>query len=187
MGLFSGGFLVDWAVRDTRIDKCGLGGAASAAGGVTHSVYIAANRALFVNVTSDCPANAPASNRMTGNMGGGHALKLRCQEVLVVGGWFHAGEASSIECPDGTATQAMFIDATVHKDATDLNTVMIGYGTESLKNGGAGMRFRGTIDAQVSSPLVIVAAGTVLDLFGSTRKGAQTLGAQGGGTTVPIT
>lgn len=176
MGLFSGGFTVDWLIRDTLLLNCGLGSAAvTPGGGVTHNIYLGdAVRVRVENVTSICPAgNTKSSLRATGYMGGGHALKVRAAETIVVGGYFGAPDASPIDIPDGSAEACFVYGATIRKGAGDINSNVFSYGEESQKRGTAGAIVVATLDVRCRAPFFQIGSNCLVDFTGSDAGGVS--------------
>jgi hypothetical protein len=188
MGLFSGGFTVDWLIRETLLLNCGLGsGAVTGGGGVTHNMYLAgAVRVRVENVTSICPAgNTKSSLRTTGYMGGGHALKVRAAETIVVGGYFAAPDASPIDIPDGSAEACFVYGATIHKNRGDVNYNVFSYGEESQTQGTAGAIVVATLDVKCKSPFFQIGPNSVVDFTGS-NAGGVSFNVVGGGKAIGV-
>lgn len=170
MGLFSGGFVVDWLIRDTLLLDCGLGSAAvTRGGGVTHNMYLGgAVRVRVENVTSICPAgNTKSTLSATGYMGGGHALKVRAAETIVVGGYFESPDASPIDIPDGSAEACFVYGTTIQKNQGDVNSNVFSYGEESQKQGTAGAIVVATLKVECRSPFFQIGPNCVVDFTGS--------------------
>ncbi len=188
MGLFSGGFAVDWLIREALVLDCGLGsGAVTGSGGVTHSMYLGgAVRVRVENVTSICPAgNTKSSLRTTGYMGGGHALKVRAAETIVVGGYFAAPDASPIDIPDGSAEACFVYGAKIHKNPGDPNYNVFSYGEESQAQGTAGAVVVATLDVQCKSPFFQIGPNCLVDFTGSNVGGVR-FNVVGGGKAMGV-
>lgn len=170
MGLFSGGFAVDWIIRETLLLDCGLGSAAvTPDGGVTHNMYLGgAVRVRVENVTSICPAgNTQSALSATGYTGGGHALKVRAAETIIVGGYFASPDASPVDIPDGSAEACFVYGATIQKNQDDVNSNVFSYGEESQKQGTAGAIVVAILKVKCRAPFFQIGPNCIVDFTGS--------------------
>lgn len=122
--------------------------------GQCHNVYAASAVTVLVVGPAVTSTQSPLPQG-----GGGHALKSRATNYteLVGPSYIYSADASCLDIPDGSAHICPIGDGVILvKTATDRNSTVIGYCTESKRNGVSGVQCEGvTISADCLRPNII--------------------------------